>query len=85
MQAIRTTYKGPSSTQNSRFFAKCAAGSITVPYDHELDAQGNHEAACKALCVKLGWTDENGYTNTVSGGLDDGSFVHVFLPREVKA
>lgn len=81
MQAIQTKYHGPSNVRGSRFTAKCAAGSISVDYDHELDSQGNHEAAAQALCNKLGWTDRNGYTGLVAGCLADGTWVHVFLPK----
>lgn len=81
MQAIQTKYLGPTNTRSSRIVAKCNAGRLTVPYDHEFDGQGNHEQACKALKEKLGWTVPVGYTDTVCGGLTDGSMVHVFIPK----
>ena len=56
MQAIRTRYFSASDVKGSRIQAKCEGGSIYVSYDHALDPDENHRAACWALCKKLGWT-----------------------------
>lgn len=83
MQAIQTKYLGPTDTRGSRIRAVCEAGSVTVGYDHSLNAEGNHKAAAKALCEKLGWIPvpgQNKHTLPTSGVLKDGSWVHVFLP-----
>ena len=55
MQAITTTYHGPTDTRGSRITARCEAGSITVPYDHS--AYDAHTVAFVALVKKLGWQD----------------------------
>lgn len=77
MQAIRTQYRGPTDRTGSRIIASADAGRVTVPYDHALDSEGNHNAACDALRHKLGWCGV-----TVSGMLPDGSHAHVFVTRE---
>jgi hypothetical protein len=55
MQAIRTRYFGVTDVKGSRIQAKAEACSIYVSYDHALDLDENHRAACWALCEKLGW------------------------------
>lgn len=78
MQAIQTKITKPTNAAGSRVVAKCAAGSIRVGYDHELSVEFNHRAAAVALCVKLGWTVDKDYCPLESGGMADGSYVHVF-------
>lgn len=68
-QAIRTRYHDPTNSKGSRISAKCAAGTITVGYDHSLNVDENHQAACNALVKKLGWDSEY-YTPMVGGGFD---------------
>lgn len=79
MQAIRTKYYGPTDTTGSCIRAKCQAGSIRMPYRHELDLEENHEAACRELCLKLGWAG-----NTVLGFVD-GVGYHVVRQPVVQA
>lgn len=54
-QAITTKYLGPTNTRGSRIKASAWAGSVTVPYDDELDQMEAHAAAARALIEKLGW------------------------------
>lgn len=54
-QAIVTKFFGPTNSRGSRIKATCQAGSITVPWDFSLGSEGNHDAAAKALAVKLDW------------------------------
>jgi len=61
MQAITTKYIGPSNTKGSRIKATCDAGSITIPYPHELSGEEAHAQAAMALCRKLQWTAAEGY------------------------
>jgi hypothetical protein len=49
MQAIITTYKPATNTRGSHILARCTRGSISAPYDHELDNRANHIAAAQAL------------------------------------
>jgi hypothetical protein len=55
MQAIRTRFHGPTNIKGSRYSAKCEARTIYLPTDFELDSQGNHTAAAKALLDLMGW------------------------------
>ena len=55
MQTIRTKYHGPTNSKGSRISAECEAGRIYVPYNHALDAEGNHKVAAQVLLVKMGW------------------------------
>lgn len=55
MQAITTTYHGPTDTRGARITARAEAGSVTVRYDHALNGPDNHEAAAAALLKSLGW------------------------------
>lgn len=72
-QAISTKYLGATNHRGSRIKATCPAGSLTVPFDHALNAPNNHAAAGIALARKLGWT------GTLSlGGTKEG-YVLVFV------
>lgn len=80
MQAIVTKYIGPTGTKGARIKAACDAGSITIPYPHELSGEDVYAAAAMALCRKLGWTEENGHRgNWVCGGGMNGTFSYVFV------
>ena len=69
MQAIRTRYYGATNSRGSRIQAKCEARTIYLPYDHALNLDGNHRAACEALMHAMGWIPEHGahYENRVGG------------------
>lgn len=83
MQAVRTKYHGPTNTNGSRISAQCEAGRIYVSYDHALDIEGNHKAACDAFVKKLGW-DTDHYADMV-GGEFDGAMYWVFDDKRLKA
>ena len=57
---IRTRYLSPTNARGSRIKASCKAGSITIPYPHELSGADCHVQAVKALIKKfnLNWGDE---------------------------
>lgn len=60
MKAITTKFLGPANVRGARVKAVAADGdrsppSVTLPWDHSLNAYSNHEAAAKALVVKMGW------------------------------
>lgn len=76
-QAISTKYLGPTDHRCSRVTAKANAGRVSVPWDHDLDVNGNHEAACAALVAKLGWPGD-----WRGGGTADG-YVFVCIARDV--
>jgi hypothetical protein len=78
MQAIVTKYISATNTKGSRIKATCAAGSLTVHWDHELSVEGNHEAAAKELVRQLDWTVEAGYKGSWVGGcVPNGDYVFV--------
>lgn len=52
-QAIITRYLPATMRKGSRIKAEASSGSVTVPYDYELDTNGNHTAAARALAEKL--------------------------------
>lgn len=54
-QAITTRYLGPTNHHGARIKATAQAGSVTVPYDHELNPEGAHAKAAMALADKWGW------------------------------
>lgn len=75
MQAITTKFLPATNHQGSRILAKCQAKRITVPWDHALDEQANHEAAARQLATKLGWLS---YGQWIGGALpDDSGYAYV--------
>jgi hypothetical protein len=88
MQAIITKYVGATNTKPSKIVAKCQRGSLRVSYDHGLNIDENHKAACDALCAKFGAEDvakygskENTWNRPKAGGvIPDGRYVFVFIP-----
>lgn len=79
MQAIRTKYCGPTNTRGSRIQASCEAKTIYVPYNHALNSDANHRAACEALLRALGWTADNGRFSDMVGGSHGGAMYWVFV------
>jgi hypothetical protein len=78
-QAIETKYYGPTNCKGSRIRAVSGSGDhrIFKPYDHSLNASGNHEAAAPALAEKLDWLKTGEYA---MGATREG-YVMVFLDR----
>lgn len=58
---ITTRYSGPTDTRGSRITAKGHGRQLTVPYDYNLTATGNHEAAALDLATLLGYTGDLRY------------------------
>ena len=88
MQSIQTKYLPSTDTRGSRIKAKCARGSITIPFPHELTGDAIHRAAVLALVTRFldedqakGTPRETNFWNRefISGSLSDGSMAHVFL------
>jgi hypothetical protein len=89
MQSIQTKFLSATDSKGSRIKAKCARGSIVIPYPHELTGDETHRAAVYALVLRF--TNEDFYSQGipretnfwnrafVSGSLSDGSMAHVFL------
>jgi len=81
MQAIVTTYKGPTDRSGSRIIARADAGRVVFPYDYSLNIDGNHNAAREKLCVKLGWTEGKWVAGSIPGTWNgnSGGYAHVFI------
>ena len=77
MQAIQTRYLSPTNSRDARIKAWAAAGSITIPYPHELSGQACHRAAAEALVVKLGWNAPY-YGGLLGGQLKNGDYTFIF-------
>ena len=76
MQAIRTTYHGPTNTRGARIVATCDTGRITTPYRYELSGEENHRAACEKLREKRGWNTD--YYKPMVSGYFKGAYYWVF-------
>jgi len=79
MQAIRTKYIPATESKGSRIKASAYAGSLYIPYPHELSGQAVYRAAAEALAAKMGWSGE-----LLGGALDTGETVFVFNNSEAK-
>ena len=78
MQAIVTKFLGATDYRGSRVKAKCQGGTLTLSWDHALNAEENHRAAARALRRKMGW-DTNKYPAMCEGALPNGTGnVYVF-------
>ena len=82
-QAITTKYLSPTNFRGARVKATSSAGSITLDWAHEYNAEKNHWKAAIYLQEKMGW----GEKNTLYGGsLPDGKgYVFVQVPRKAVA
>jgi hypothetical protein len=79
-QAIEVKYLGATNHRGSRWKATAAAGSITVGYDYELNANENAEAVAVELAEKYEWLE--GY-RLEGGQLASGNYVFVLIGGEV--
>ena len=77
MQAIQTRYLSPTNTRGPRIKAWAAAGSITIPYPHELNGQACHRAAAEALALQCEW-DTPFYGSLLGGQLANGDYAFVW-------
>lgn len=68
LQAITTRYHGPTNFRGSRISARCAAGHISMAYQHRLGIEANHAEAAKMLADKLKWGGQ-----WFGGGTPDGN------------
>jgi hypothetical protein len=59
MMALQTRFVGPTNHRGSRVIVTADGGKhskrMVVSWDHALGADGNHDAAARALATKLGW------------------------------
>ncbi len=59
MKSITTKYHGPTNSRGSRVSATDGDSRIALSWDSALDSDANHDAAAKALCLKLGWANQS--------------------------
>lgn len=60
MKAIITKYHGPANVRGSRYSASDEDGNkVTLSADDSLSSEANHDAAAKALCIKMGWVNHS--------------------------
>ena len=67
LQAITTSYLGPTNSRGSRCKAKCSAGTATIQWDSAKSSEDNHCAAAQAVMDKFDW-----HGKYVSGHTDKG-------------
>ena len=78
--AIFTRYIGPTNTKGSRIKASARGLSVTIPLDYALGLVERHEAAARALMVKLGWQSD---ASALAGETPDGrGYVFVAIASE---
>jgi len=74
MKAITTKFHGPTNTRGSRISASDEDGNrIIMSADHSLSQYGRHDAAARALCLKMKWEG-----CLMRGGVKGGN-VYVFI------
>jgi len=60
VKAILTKYHGPTDSRGSRISATDMDGhKVTVPYDHSLSSEENHDKAALRFHQQMGWTGHN--------------------------
>jgi hypothetical protein len=74
-QAIETKYIKATNVTGGRIKATAWAGSVTLPYDHELSVEKNHKKAVFALLLKLRWNGKYAQGGNAKG--DGYYFVNV--------
>ncbi len=80
-QAIYTKFLGPTNSRGSRVKAFADAGSVTVSWNHALNATENHRAAAMALAAKFGWSG----TWVGGGGVNGDVYVNVETVTDPRA
>ncbi len=93
MQAIITKYLPATNSKPSRIKATCERGSLTLSYDHGLEAGEAHRAVCDALCARFDAEDAKKYgskpghwswsRSKASGQIPSGEYVFCFIPERV--
>ncbi len=75
-QAIATKFLPCTNHRPSRVKATAEAGSVTLSWDHGLNANENHELACRTLANNWGWGG-----NWAGGAVASGGYVFVDVSR----
>lgn len=91
MKAIVTKYHGPGNVKGSRYSASDEDGNrVILDGNDALNSDENHDAACRALCHKMGWTGtlqrgslRTGYVYVFV--IEGGEYGRMVIPAKVKA
>lgn len=91
MQAIITKYHGATNHRPSKMSARCERGAARFSYDHGLNADENHRAACDKLCAQFDAEDTQRHgvpqkqwsAPKAGGALPSGEHVFCFIPERV--
>jgi hypothetical protein len=73
-QAIMTRHLSPSNVRGAHVKATTSAGSVTLPWNHALNADANHLAAARALADKFAWQGV-----LIGGGLSSADMCFVMV------
>lgn len=77
-QGIQTRYFGPTNTKGARVKVWAQAGARYISWDHALNADANHAAACQKFADEWGWTGR-----WIGGQMPDGKgYLFVNLPTK---
>jgi len=73
MQTIKTTFLPATNARGSRIKASSYAGSLTIPYPHELNSEEAHAKAAVMFAQKNNWKGE------LVSGSDDKNYYFNFV------
>jgi hypothetical protein len=80
MKTITTLYRPATSARGAKIAAHDGdRNRYAQAWDYELDTQANHDAAARALCIQMGWTERD----LVRGATKDG-YVYVFYTLDAR-
>lgn len=81
--AILTKYIGPTDFKPGRIRAVCEAGTLLLPWDHNLGVYENHREVASVLAHSFGWLD----TWKMVGGFlpQTNQYAYAFVLCEKKA
>ena len=79
MEAIKTSFLGPTDTKGARIKASWSKGSLTIPYPYESDRHDGHQQAARLLFSRDFSRDFGDNIVFATGHLPDGTYVHVMI------
>lgn len=85
-QAIVTKYVGPTNDKGSHIRLRSGGGlGMSVPWNYDLDVEGNHQAAVNIFADKYNWRNPgDGKRYEYEGGGIPGPWAYAFVQIEVK-
>lgn len=82
--AITTKYLGPTDTKGGRIVARHGPSKISVPWDHSINAEGNHIAAAHLLKRRLGYEDDTVAGHSLVTAYCEFETIYVHIDRRVE-